>query len=34
MAKKSKGYRAAAEKIEDREYAPIEAFDLLKEIYY
>ena len=32
MAKKSKGYRAAAEKIEDREYAPIEAFDLLKEI--
>ena len=32
MAKKSKGYRAQAEKIEDREYAPIEAFDLLKEI--
>ena len=32
MAKKSKAHRAAAEKIEEREYAPIEAFDLLKEI--
>ena len=32
MAKKSKAHRAMTEKIEDREYAPIEAFDLLKEI--
>jgi len=32
MAKKSKVYREAAEKIEKREYAPYEAFELLKEI--
>ena len=32
MAKKSKGYREAVEKIEKREYAPYEAFELLKEI--
>ena len=32
MAKKSKAHREAAAKIEDRVYAPIEAFDLLKEI--
>ena len=32
MAKKSKGYREAAEKIEKRDYAPYEAFELLKEI--
>jgi len=32
MAKKSKAYREAVAKVEDREYAPIEAFDLLKEI--
>ena len=32
MAKKSKVYREAVEKIEKREYAPYEAFELLKEI--
>ena len=32
MAKKSKAQREMAAKIEKREYAPIEAFDLLKEI--
>ena len=32
MAKKSKGYRIAAEKIEKRDYVPYEAFELLKEI--
>ncbi len=32
MAKKSKGYRAAAEKIGEGVYAPYEAFTLLKEI--
>lgn len=32
MAKKSKAYRAAAEKIGDNAYAPYEAFELLKEI--
>ena len=32
MAKKSKAHREMASKIEKREYAPIEAFDLLKEI--
>ena len=32
MAKKSKGYREAAEKIEKRDYVPYEAFELLKEI--
>ena len=32
MAKKSKGYRAAAEKIGEGLYAPYEAFELLKEI--
>jgi len=32
MAKKSKNYRAAIEKITEPAYAPIEAFDLLKEI--
>ena len=32
MAKKSKAHREAAAKIEDRVYAPIEAFELLKEI--
>ena len=32
MAKKSKNYRIATEKIGDATYAPIEAFDLLKEI--
>ncbi len=32
MAKKSKGYRAAVEKITEEVYAPYEAFELLKEI--
>ena len=32
MAKKSKGYSIAAEKIEKRDYTPYEAFELLKEI--
>ena len=32
MAKKSKGYRAAIEKITEEVYAPYEAFELLKEI--
>ena len=32
MAKKSKNYRAAAEKISDAAYAPYDAFELLKEI--
>ena len=32
MAKKSKGYRAAVEKIIEEVYAPYEAFELLKEI--
>jgi large subunit ribosomal protein L1 len=32
MAKKSKNYRAAVEKIGDELYAPYEAFELLKEI--
>ena len=32
MAKRSKAYRAAAEKITKDAYAPIEAFELLKEI--
>ena len=32
MAKKSKGYKAAAEKITEEQYAPLEAFELLKEI--
>ena len=32
MAKKSKNYRAAMEKIADVDYAPYEAFELLKEI--
>ena len=32
MAKKSKGYKAAAEKVEARDYAPYEAFELLKDI--
>ncbi len=32
MAKKSKNYRAAEEKIADKAYAPVEAFALLKEI--
>jgi large subunit ribosomal protein L1 len=32
MAKKSKNYRAAEEKIGDKTYTPIEAFNLLKEV--
>jgi large subunit ribosomal protein L1 len=32
MAKKSKNYKAAAEKVGDEFYAPYEAFELLKEI--
>ena len=32
MAKKSKNYRAAIEKIGDATYAPLEAFELLKEV--
>ena len=32
MAKKSKGYKAAVEKITEEQYAPLEAFELLKEI--
>lgn len=32
MTKKSKNYRAAAEKIAETPYAPIKAFELLKEI--
>ena len=32
MAKKSKGYRAAVEKISDGVYAPYDAFELLKEV--
>ena len=32
MAKKSKAYRAAAEKIGDATYAPLEAFQVLKEV--
>ncbi len=32
MAKKSKNYRAAVEKIGDQVYAPYEAFELLKEV--
>ena len=32
MAKKSKNYRAAVEKIGDQEYAPFEAFEKLKEV--
>ena len=32
MAKKAKNYRAAEEKISDSAYAPLEAFELLKEI--
>ncbi len=32
MAKLSKKYREAAEKVKDQEYTPIEAFELLKEI--
>lgn len=32
MAKKSKNYRASAEKVAETPYAPIEAFKLLKEI--
>ena len=32
MAKKSKAYRAAMEKIGDSTYAPLEAFELLKDI--
>ena len=32
MAKKSKNYRAAVEKIGDKVYAPYEAFELLKEV--
>ena len=32
MAKKSKNYRAAIEKIGDKVYAPIEAFEMIKEI--
>ena len=33
MAKKSKGYKAAVEKITEEQYAPLEAFELLKEIF-
>ena len=32
MAKKSKAYRAAAEKVSDTPYAPLEAFQTLKDI--
>ena len=32
MAKKSKNYRAAIEKIGEKEYAPLAAFEMLKEI--
>ena len=32
MAKKSKNYRAAIEKIGENEYAPLAAFEMLKEI--
>jgi len=32
MAKKSKAYRAAIEKIGDAQYAPLEAFTILKEV--
>ena len=32
MAKKSKNYRAAVEKIGDSIYAPLEAFEMLKEV--
>ncbi|MBQ9002280.1 MAG: 50S ribosomal protein L1 [Eggerthellaceae bacterium] len=32
MAKKSKNYRAAVEKIGDATYAPLEAFEMLKEV--
>ena len=32
MAKKSKGYKVAAEKITESQYAPLEAFELLKEV--
>ncbi len=32
MAKKSKNYRAAVEKIGDQEFAPFEAFEMLKEV--
>ena len=34
MPKKSKNYRAAAEKVAETPYAPIKAFELLKEIAY
>ena len=32
MTKKSKNYRAAVEKISETPYAPIKAFELLKEV--
>lgn len=34
MAKKSKNYRAAIEKIGENEYAPLAAFEMLKEIAF